>query len=66
MPRVPKTTFNQWFYMLKQPEFLGFTHWVFNEGLEFEALDKWWERTGVRPTPHEGLDFYCYECRDSC
>ena len=32
--------------------------------MEFEALDKWWERTGVRSTPHEGLDCYCYECRN--
>ncbi|MFN2355278.1 MAG: peptidoglycan DD-metalloendopeptidase family protein [Desulfopila sp.] len=40
--------------------------YLFYPGMEFGSKQKWWPDTGVRPTPHEGIDF-CYYCRpDGC
>lgn len=36
--------------------------YLFYPGMEFCSKEKWWPDTGVRPTPHEGIDF-CYYCR---
>lgn len=48
---------------------MGFEEWLFYPGMLFDSLEKWWEKRGQRPAPHEGTDFCLYknkagkECR---
>ena len=39
----------------------GFKQWVFQPGMRFQALQKWWGDQGRRTAPHEGLDLYSFE-----
>ena len=61
MSKIPKSSFARSFVTLNGLENPGFARWVFQPGMEFEALDTWWEGVGRRVTPHEGLDFCCFE-----
>ena len=33
-----------------------FSQWVFNPGMLFRTVEKWWDETSERGIPHEGLD----------
>jgi hypothetical protein len=44
-----------------RPRMAGFKQWVFQPGMEFQALQKWWGDQGPRAAPHEGLDLYSFE-----
>lgn len=33
-----------------------FSQWVFNPGMLFRTVEKWWDESSTRGTPHEGLD----------
>ncbi len=64
MSKIPKSSFTRSFVMLNGLERSGFAHWVFKSGMEFETFDKWWDGECSRVTPHEGLDFCCFEDRN--
>ncbi len=64
MSKIPKSSFTRSFVMLNRLERSGFAHWVFKSGMEFETSDKWWDGECSRVTPHEGLDFCCFEDRN--
>ena len=40
---------------------MGFKGWVFQPGMLFQAVQKWWGDQGPRAVPHEGLDLYSFE-----
>ncbi len=42
----------------------GFKQWVFQPGMRFQALQKWWGDQGRRAAPHEGLDLYSFEAEN--
>ena len=44
-----------------RPRMAGFKQWVFQPGMRFQALQKWWGDQGPRAAPHEGLDLYSFE-----
>jgi hypothetical protein len=44
-----------------RPRMAGFKQWVFQPGMRFQALQKWWGDQGRRAAPHEGLDLYSFE-----
>ena len=44
-----------------RPRMDGFKGWVFQPGMLFQALGKWWGDQGPRAVPHEGLDLYSFE-----
>ncbi len=61
---IPKTAFNSFF--IKQYNDLnahGLKEWIFYPGMLFHDTEAWWSDDGIRPTPHEGIDFCFY--RDS-
>ncbi|MEW6593840.1 MAG: peptidoglycan DD-metalloendopeptidase family protein [Thermodesulfobacteriota bacterium] len=33
-----------------------FSQWIFNPGMLFRTVEKWWDATTARGIPHEGLD----------
>lgn len=35
------------------------TSFILYPGMEYASYEKWWPDAGMRPTPHEGIDF-CY------
>ncbi len=37
-----------------------FKEWLFQPGMLFQSLEKWWGGGGLRPTHHEGLDLYSF------
>jgi murein DD-endopeptidase MepM/ murein hydrolase activator NlpD len=41
-----------------RPRMDGFQRWVFQPGMLFQAVQKWWGDQGPRAVPHEGLDLY--------
>jgi hypothetical protein len=43
-----------------RPRMNGFKEWVFQPGMRFQALEKWWGDQGPRAVPHEGLDLYSF------
>jgi murein DD-endopeptidase MepM/ murein hydrolase activator NlpD len=47
-----------------RPRMAGFKRWIFQPGMRFQALQKWWGDQGERTTPHEGLDLYTFEDAD--
>ena len=61
MTKIFKSSFSQ---VLVELNRLEFKCWIFQQGMEFEAQEKWWEDTGSRLTKHEGLDFCCYKDRN--
>ena len=61
MSPVTKSTFIEDLIRLNRLDKLGFGRLIFQPGMEFGTRDKWWEDTGSRPTPHEGLDLCCFE-----
>jgi murein DD-endopeptidase MepM/ murein hydrolase activator NlpD len=44
-----------------RPRMNGFKQWVFQPGMRFQALQKWWGDQGRRAAPHEGLDLYSFK-----
>ena len=44
-----------------RPRMAGFKQWVFQPGMRFQALQKWWGDRGRRAAAHEGLDLYSFE-----
>ena len=44
-----------------RPRMDGFQRWVFQPGMLFQAVQKWWGDQGPRAVPHEGLDLYSFE-----
>ncbi|MCK9375180.1 MAG: M23 family metallopeptidase [Syntrophobacterales bacterium] len=37
-----------------------FKEWLFQPGMLFQSLEKWWGGGGLRPGHHEGLDLYSF------
>jgi len=64
MNKTVKSSFTNDFIRLNHLDAIGFVRWVFQAGMEFETHGKWWEETGSRSAPHEGLDFCCFENRE--
>lgn len=38
----------------------GFKHWLFYEAMLFDASHTWWQYSGMRDRPHEGVDLSLY------
>ncbi len=58
---IPKSAFNSFF--IKQNNDLnahGLKEWIFYPGMLFHDTEAWWSDDGIRPTPHEGIDFCFY------
>ncbi|GAX62004.1 metalloendopeptidase [Candidatus Scalindua japonica] len=58
--KIPESTFatsflrhNNGFHIYE------FKEWVFYPGMLFQDTEAWWKNNGLRPAPHEGIDF-CY------
>lgn len=43
-----------------RPHLDNFKEWIFQTGMLFNSLEKWWGSQGRRATPHEGLDLCCF------
>ena len=63
MTIIPPSSFRQALVKLNRLDRQGFRRWVLQPGMEFATRNKWWEDTGQRPAPHEGLDFCCFADR---
>jgi hypothetical protein len=48
---------------LANPALSGVEKYYLYPGMEFKSIEKWWPDSGVRPTPHEGVDFCYYRKR---
>jgi murein DD-endopeptidase MepM/ murein hydrolase activator NlpD len=53
--------FTEYFIRANGLEGLAFKEWVFNSGMQFHSLDKWWGDFGKRISAHEGLDLCLYK-----
>jgi hypothetical protein len=51
-----KSTFFSHLAANNRPHLDNFKRWVFQPGMLFNSLEKWWGQNGTRPAPHEGLD----------
>ncbi len=58
---IEKSHFSKWLINLNQLQKLGFKRWVFRPGMLFQDNEKWWDADQLRDTPHEGIDFCCFE-----
>jgi hypothetical protein len=56
-----KSQFMEFMLEHNRPRMDGFHRWVFQPGMLFQALEKWWGDQGPRAVPHEGLDLYSFE-----
>jgi len=54
---IRSSRFNQDFLGLNALEERGFIRWVFHPGMLFASSETWWQATGPRKNPHEGIDF---------
>ena len=43
----------------------GFSRWIFFPGMLFGSDVTWWAGTGIRKSPHEGVDFLYYTDNDA-
>jgi hypothetical protein len=57
----PQSTFMEFLLEHNRHQMTGFKQWVFQPGMRFQALQKWWGDHGRRAAPHEGLDLYSFE-----
>ncbi len=53
--------FTQRLILLNQPVMQDFRAWHFRPGMRFQEKEQWWQPGSSRPTPHEGVDFCCFE-----
>jgi hypothetical protein len=44
-----------------RPQLDNFKQWIFQPGMLFNSLEKWWGDQGRRASPHEGLDLCVFE-----
>jgi hypothetical protein len=44
-----------------RPHLDNFKQWIFQPGMLFNSLEKWWGDQGRRAIPHEGLDLCTFE-----
>jgi hypothetical protein len=56
-----KSTFFSFLVANNRPHLNNFKKWVFQPGMLFHSLEKWWGDRGARPAPHEGLDLCSFE-----
>ncbi|MBM4053197.1 MAG: hypothetical protein FJ264_00695 [Planctomycetes bacterium] len=57
---IEKSRFHHFFLHHNNMDHSGFNEWVFYQGMLLNDLQKWWTNEGVRPSPHEGIDFCFY------
>lgn len=58
---MPPSTFEKELIELNPQQLSELQAWVLFEGMLFGSLKKWWEKGGLRSTPHEGLDIVCFK-----
>jgi murein DD-endopeptidase MepM/ murein hydrolase activator NlpD len=60
LPDLKRTWFS---YLVanNRPYLDNFKRWIFQPGMLFNSLEKWWGDKGARPAPHEGLDLCSFE-----
>ncbi len=63
MIRIPQSFFSQALVRLNRLDRQGFKGWVLQPGMEFATRNTWWDDSGKRSMPHEGLDFCCFADR---
>jgi hypothetical protein len=51
-----KSPFCRYLVTNNRPHLDNFKKWIFQPGMLFNSLEKWWGDQGRRATPHEGLD----------
>lgn len=51
-----KAPYGEYFLKCNGMQGGGFFEWVFDPGMLFGSLEKWWGGGGFRENPHEGLD----------
>jgi murein DD-endopeptidase MepM/ murein hydrolase activator NlpD len=56
-----KSRFLEYLLANNRPHMDGFKNWLFQPGMLFQAMEKWWGDRGARAAPHEGLDLYSFE-----
>jgi hypothetical protein len=49
---------------INRPYMKNFEKWVFQPGMLFNSLDKWWGDKKKRETAHEGIDLCCFKEAD--
>lgn len=60
---LEKTRFTEMLIFENGLEQGGFDTWLFCPGMRFDSPEKWWGDHGLRPYPHEGVDFCLYRDR---
>lgn len=64
MTMVLKSPFCDWLAQHNNLGALGFKRWLFQPGMRFNDIKKWWGDFGLRHAAHEGVDFCCFENRE--
>ena len=54
--RIPPSNFISRLVDINHLSTLGFERFIFFPGMLFNSKEKWWGRSGFRPTSHEGVD----------
>jgi hypothetical protein len=58
---LPESRFFDFLLAINQPYLNNFEKWVFQPGMLFDSLDKWWGDKEKRQTAHEGIDLCCFK-----
>ncbi|MFA5112152.1 MAG: peptidoglycan DD-metalloendopeptidase family protein [Desulfobaccales bacterium] len=56
----PQSRFLEYLVAHNRTRMRDFDQWLFQPGMLFHSLEKWWGGGGPRPGPHEGLDLYSF------
>lgn len=56
-----KSEFSSWLIRHNNLDSLFFKRWFFKPGMNYLDQDKWWIAPGNRTSPHEGIDFCCFQ-----
>lgn len=54
--KIPTSDFETMLIALNQDRLSNLSSWVFDRGMLFQGIEKWWKKGEIRPRPHEGLD----------
>ncbi len=55
-----KSRFLEYLVAHNRAQMGDFQEWLFQPGMLFQSLEKWWGGGGLRPAHHEGLDLYSF------
>lgn len=63
MSKIPtlKSPFFRYLLANNRPHLDNLKKWVFQPGMLFNSMEKWWGDKGARLVPHEGLDLCSFE-----